>query len=96
MDLRPDIVAFLRKRGLWKKWVKTGKLFETDPSHPSLNTELLEPKHRLIYSFRIDLKHRALFICHWAEESRQRWDAYKSGRIPSVSYHEVMDKYRRS
>jgi len=32
----------------------------------------------------------------WAEESRKRWAAYKSGRIPSVSYHEVMDKYRRS
>ena len=31
----------------------------------------------------------------WAEESRKRWDAYKSGRIPSVSYHKVMDKYRR-
>jgi hypothetical protein len=64
MELRPDIVAFLRKRGLWKKWLKAVKLFETDLSHPSLNTELLEPKHRLIHSFRIDLKHRALFICH--------------------------------
>jgi len=31
----------------------------------------------------------------WAEEARKRWDAYKSGRIPSVSYHEVMEKYRR-
>jgi Txe/YoeB family toxin of Txe-Axe toxin-antitoxin module len=39
-------------------------LFESNPSHPSLNTELLEPKHLLIYSLRIDLKHRALFICH--------------------------------
>jgi Txe/YoeB family toxin of Txe-Axe toxin-antitoxin module len=63
-DLRPDIAAFLRKRGLWKKWRKAQQLFEADPSHTSLNTELLEPKHRLIYSFRIDLKHRALFICH--------------------------------
>ena len=25
-------------------------------------SELLEPKHRLIYSFRIDRKYRALFI----------------------------------
>ena len=32
----------------------------------------------------------------WAEESRKRWANYKSGRIPSISYHEVMDKYRRS
>jgi putative addiction module component (TIGR02574 family) len=32
----------------------------------------------------------------WAEEARKRWTAYKAGHIPSVSYREVMDKYRRS
>lgn len=32
----------------------------------------------------------------WAEEARKRWSAYKEGRIPTVSYQEVMDKYRRS
>lgn len=32
----------------------------------------------------------------WAEEARKRWDAYKQGRIPSVSYQDVMDKHRRS
>jgi len=31
----------------------------------------------------------------WAEESRKRWTAYKEGRISSVSYQDVMDKYRR-
>ncbi len=31
----------------------------------------------------------------WAEEARKRWAAYKEGRIPTVSYQEVMDKYRR-
>jgi hypothetical protein len=31
----------------------------------------------------------------WAEESRKRWAAYKKGRIPSVSYQDVMDKYHR-
>lgn len=41
MDLRPDIVASLRKRGLWKKWLKAVKLFESNPSHPSLNTNFL-------------------------------------------------------
>jgi len=46
-----------------KKWEKAKKLFENDPFYPSLNTELLEPKHRVIYSFRIDKKYRALFIC---------------------------------
>ena len=32
----------------------------------------------------------------WAEEARKRWEGYKSGRIPSLAYHEVMGKYRRS
>ncbi len=31
----------------------------------------------------------------WAEEARKRWDGYKSGRISSLSYQEVMEKYRR-
>ncbi|MBW1919624.1 MAG: hypothetical protein JRI79_16605 [Deltaproteobacteria bacterium] len=62
IDLRDDIKKYLQKHGLSRKWEKAKKLFEKDPSHPSLNTELLEPKHRLIYSFRIDKKYRALFI----------------------------------
>jgi Txe/YoeB family toxin of Txe-Axe toxin-antitoxin module len=63
LDLREDILRYLRKHGLVRKWEKAKVLFENDPSNPSLNTELLEPKHRLIYSFRIDKKYRALFIC---------------------------------
>jgi len=61
--LRDDINKYIKRHGLSKKWEKAKKLFENDPLHPSLNTELLEPKHRLIYSFRIDRKYRALFIC---------------------------------
>jgi putative addiction module component (TIGR02574 family) len=30
----------------------------------------------------------------WAEEARQRWTAYKAGRIPTVSYEDVMAKHR--
>jgi len=30
----------------------------------------------------------------WAEEARKRWAAYKEGRIPTISYEEVMAKYR--
>ena len=62
-ELRNDIKKYLKKHGLSKKWEKAKMLFENDSLHPSLNTELLEPKHRLIYSFRIDRKYRALFIC---------------------------------
>ena len=63
VDLREDLETYIRKHGLSKKWERVKALFENDPSHPSLRTELLEPKHRLIYSFRIDRKYRALFIC---------------------------------
>jgi putative addiction module component (TIGR02574 family) len=31
----------------------------------------------------------------WADEARKRWEAYKAGRIPTVSYEEVMAKHRR-
>jgi putative addiction module component (TIGR02574 family) len=31
----------------------------------------------------------------WAEEARKRWAAYKAGRIPTVSYEEVMAKHRQ-
>jgi Txe/YoeB family toxin of Txe-Axe toxin-antitoxin module len=61
-DLREDLERYIRKHGLSKKWEGVKALFENDPLHPSLKTELLEPKHRLIYSFRIDRKYRALFI----------------------------------
>jgi len=61
-EIRNDIKEYLRDHGILKKWQKAKRLFENNPFHPSLNTELLEPKHRLIYSFRIDKRYRALFI----------------------------------
>lgn len=60
--LRSDIIIYLHKHRLEKKWQKVQWLFETNPRHPSLHTELLEPKENLIYSFRLDRKYRALFI----------------------------------
>lgn len=30
----------------------------------------------------------------WADEARKRWADYKAGLIPTVSYEEVMAKYR--
>ena len=30
----------------------------------------------------------------WADEARKRWAAYKAGTIPTVSYEDVMAKYR--
>jgi len=60
--LRDDLTAYLKKHQLLKKFDKAKALFEQDASHPSLNVEVLEPKHLKIYSFRLDLKYRALFI----------------------------------
>jgi len=61
-ELRPDLLAYLKNRGLLKKWQKAVLLFNQNLKHPSLNLELLQPKWRGIYSFRIDRKYRALFF----------------------------------
>ncbi len=47
--------------GLNKRFSKQIEFFETDPFHPSLHTEKLEPKHVGLYSFRIDKQYRAIF-----------------------------------
>ena len=60
--LREDLKEKLKKYNLEKKFKKAKQLFENNPFHPSLNTELLEPRHLKIYSFRIDKKYRAIFI----------------------------------
>ncbi|AFL69575.1 hypothetical protein [Sulfurospirillum barnesii] len=60
--IRSDLEAYLREHNLTKKFQKAKIFFENNPFHPSLNTEILEPKERLIYSFRLDKKYRAIFI----------------------------------
>lgn len=44
------------------KFEKQKCLFEKSPFHPSLATELLEPKKMRVWSFRVDRKYRAIFI----------------------------------
>lgn len=60
--LREDLLEYLVRHKLEKKWKKASTLFEANIKHPSLETELLEPRWRGIYSFRIDKKYRALFF----------------------------------
>lgn len=60
--LRRDLKNFLKDHQLERKWEKAKELFEKDVRHPSLNFELLEPRWRGIYSFRIDKKYRVLFF----------------------------------
>lgn len=54
VPLHADVTAYLRKRQLLRKWDKASKLFEANIRHPSLNTELMAPHWRGVYSFRID------------------------------------------
>jgi Txe/YoeB family toxin of Txe-Axe toxin-antitoxin module len=61
-NLRPDLSEYLKEKSLEKKYLKSKCFFEENPFHPSLHTELLKPKERLIYSFRLDAKYRAIFI----------------------------------
>jgi len=60
-QLRADLKQFLKDRNLVKKWAKAKRFFEENIRHPSLKVELLEPKWRGIYSFRLDKQCRALF-----------------------------------
>lgn len=58
----PKVSAYIRAHGIKVKWEKACSLFEADIRHPSLHTELMEPKDEMIYAFRIDKKYRALFV----------------------------------
>jgi len=60
--LRKDLRKYLKDHQLEKKWLKAVNLLKSNPSHPSLNLELLEPRWRGIYSFRLNRKYRALFF----------------------------------
>lgn len=65
MEIKPlgkDLKQFIKIHNLTKKWLKVRGLFENNIRHPSLRVELLEPRWRGIYSFRLDKKYRALFF----------------------------------
>lgn len=62
LPLHPELREYLTVRGLEKKFKKQVDLFKDNCFHPSLRTELLEPRKMKIWSFRIDKKYRALFI----------------------------------
>jgi len=56
------LLSKIKHHQLEKKLAKQCFLLVSNPLHPSLNLELLEPKNRGIYSFRIDQKFRALCV----------------------------------
>lgn len=62
LPLNEKVKKKINKFSLRKKFEKQIKFLASNPSHPSLNIEILEPKIHGIYSFRIDIKFRALFV----------------------------------
>ncbi|MEX2033438.1 MAG: type II toxin-antitoxin system RelE/ParE family toxin [Candidatus Colwellbacteria bacterium] len=62
LPLDPELRGYLKRRKLEEKFEKQRDLFESNPFHPSLNTELLEPRRMRIWSFRVNRKYRVIFI----------------------------------
>jgi len=56
------IQSYLESHQLERAFRKQIELFVANPLHPSLHTELLEPKQMKLYSFRISRSFRAIFI----------------------------------
>lgn len=55
-----------------------------------------EEKLRLLDAILTDLDKPDPEIDHVsASEARKRWAAFKAGRLPTVSYEELMTKYNR-
>lgn len=78
--LRKDLKKFIQEHNLVKKWEKAKSLFEENIRHPSLRVELLDPRWRGIYSFRLDRKYRPLFfIIEGKAEVFQVTKHYKKG-----------------
>ncbi len=67
LPIHRDIIEYVRSRNLEKKFVKQVKFLENNVRHPSLEVELLEPRHLKFYSFRIDKQYRAVFIFRGGE-----------------------------
>jgi len=55
-----------------------------------------EEKLRLVNAILADLDKPDPEIDRiWADEARKRWAAYQAGRIPTISYEDLMAKYDR-
>ena len=66
-DLHPDLLKYLKRRNLESRFKKQLSLLLQDFRHPSLHTEILEPRSRKIYSFRLDQKYRVIFVIQKGE-----------------------------
>lgn len=62
LPIHTEIVEYLEARQLVRVFEKQCRLFMSDSKHPSLHTEVLEPKQLKLFSFRVNKKYRAIFI----------------------------------
>ncbi|OIP41233.1 hypothetical protein AUJ95_03650 [Candidatus Desantisbacteria bacterium CG2_30_40_21] len=62
LPLHSALERYLQKHRLTRRWQKQLQLFEQNWRHTGLRTEMLEPKELRIYSFRVDLQYRAVFV----------------------------------
>jgi putative addiction module component (TIGR02574 family) len=55
-----------------------------------------EEKLRVLEALLTDLDKPDDDIDHvWADEARKRWESYKAGKLTTVSYEEVMNRFNR-
>ena len=57
-----EILVYAKDHNILSKFKKAFKYLALDIRHSSLKTELLNPKHKGIYSFRVDKKYRGMFF----------------------------------
>ena len=62
LPLTPRQKKYLQIHNLTVKYNKQITILLTNIHHPGLNLELLEPRDKGIYSFRLDIHYRVLFI----------------------------------
>lgn len=62
LPIDKEVLKQVHKHGLSKKFTKAVSFLSSNPSHPSLHVELIEPKHFAVYSFRLDRKYRGLYF----------------------------------
>ena len=68
LPLSARLERYVKRHQLSPAWEKQVALFCLNAFHPSLRTELLEPKHLRLYSFRITKSYRAIFVYRGNDE----------------------------
>ena len=65
--LNSKLLKYLKYHNLISKYIRQILVFQNNPLHPSLHTEILLPRHSKIYSYRIDRIYIVIFIIRNSE-----------------------------